>query len=132
MKIPVTHLSDILVSYSADLLDVCCALGDVFERVTEQLEFIFLVFGCLDFDTGLHDDSADDFLTNEVSARSQQSCIAPKFTCSQPPLENAPDLNFKESGLRVLLKVDVDREMGVDVSHLVFETLSNTDDEVVD
>lgn len=34
--------------------------------------------------------------------------------------------------LGVLLDVDVDGEMGIDVSHLVLEALGDTDDQVVD
>lgn len=61
------YLTDILVSYSADLLDICCALGHVLERVSEQLQLILLVLGCLDLDTWLHDDLADNLLTDEVT-----------------------------------------------------------------
>ena len=104
-----TYLSDILVSYSADLLDVGSGLGNVLEGVSEELELILLVIGGLDLDTWLHDDSADNLLTNEVS-----------------------DLDLVKTGLVVLLDVDVDWEMGVDVSHLVLESLGNTDDQVVD
>lgn len=49
------------------------------------------------------------------------------------PLEpNLPNIHFKKVGFRVLLNVDVDGEMGVDVSHLVFESLGNADDQIVD
>ena len=43
-----------------------------------------------------------------------------------------PDVHLKQTSLRVLLDIDVYGEMGVDVAHLVFETLHNTDDQVVD
>lgn len=43
-----------------------------------------------------------------------------------------PDLNHPEAGVVVLLKVDVDGEMGVDVAHLVLEALGDTNDHVVD
>lgn len=46
--------------------------------------------------------------------------------------ENPPDLNLPQAGLLVLLEVDVDGEMGVDVSHLVLEALGDADDQVVD
>lgn len=104
-----TYLSDILVSYSADLLDIGGGLGNVLERVSEKLELVLLVLGGLNLDTWLHDDSADNLLTNEVS-----------------------DLDLEKTSLVVLLDVDVDWEMGVDVSHLVLEALGDTDDEVVD
>ncbi len=38
-----SHLPDILVSYSADLLDVRRALRDVLEGVAVQLQLILLV-----------------------------------------------------------------------------------------
>lgn len=45
---------------------------------------------------------------------------------------NVPDLNLKQTGLRVLIHVHVDWEMCVDVSHLVLEALGDTNDQVVD
>ena len=42
-----------------------------------------------------------------------------------------PDLQL-ENAFLVLLNVDVDGEMGVDVSHLVLVALGHADDEVVD
>jgi len=43
-----------------------------------------------------------------------------------------PDLNLKQTSLLVLIDVDVDGEMGVDVAHLVLESLCDTDDQIVD
>jgi hypothetical protein len=43
-----------------------------------------------------------------------------------------PDLNLELASLVVLLKIDVDREMGVDVSHLVLISLGDANDHVVD
>jgi len=43
-----------------------------------------------------------------------------------------PDLDLVQTGLAVLLDIDVDWEMCVDVSHLVSVTLGDTDDQVVD
>lgn len=57
----------------------------------------------------MHDDTADNLLANEVA-----------------------DLNDWDTGLGILLNVDVDREMGIDVAHLVLEALGNADDHVVD
>ena len=45
---------------------------------------------------------------------------------------NIPDLHLKQTGLAVLLDVHVDGEMCVDISHLVLESLGDTDDQVVD
>jgi len=42
------------------------------------------------------------------------------------------DLNLMSSSLAVLLNVDVDWEMGVDVSHLVLVSLGDTDNHVGD
>lgn len=68
-KVGWAYLSDILVPHTADLLDVCGALGDGLERVAEQDKLILLVFGNLDIDTLLHDDPADELLANEVAIR---------------------------------------------------------------
>jgi hypothetical protein len=46
-------------------------------------------------------------------------------------LLNVPNLNLVDA-VRVLVQVDVDGEMGVDVSHLVLEAFRDTDDQVVD
>jgi len=43
-----------------------------------------------------------------------------------------PDLNLPQSSLVILVQVHVDGEMGIDVSHLVFETLRDADNQVVD
>lgn len=43
-----------------------------------------------------------------------------------------PNIDFKQACLGVLLDVDVDREMGVDISHLIFETLCNSNDQIID
>lgn len=102
------YLSDILVSHSADLLDVGSALGNTLEGVAGQDQLVLLGLGDLDLDTALHNDPPDNLLADEVS-----------------------DLDLVDA-LRVLLDVDVDGEMGVDVSHLVLEALGDTDDQVVD
>lgn len=46
--------------------------------------------------------------------------------------DEVADLDDEVSGLVILLNVDVDWEMGVDVTHLVLEALGDTDDHVVD
>lgn len=51
---------------------------------------------------------------------------------SHIPSQHLPDLDLEETSLAVLLNVDVNWEMGVDVTHLVLEALGNTDDHVVD
>lgn len=57
----------------------------------------------------MHRDATNDLLAQEVA-----------------------DLDLEETSLGVLLNVDVDGEMGVDVTHLVLEAAGNTDDQVVD
>jgi hypothetical protein len=46
--------------------------------------------------------------------------------------DNVPDLNLEQTGLLVVVYVDVDGEMGVDITHLVLESLCNANDQVVD
>lgn len=57
----------------------------------------------------MHGNSSDNLLANEVS-----------------------DLDLEQTRLLVLLQVDVDGEMGIDVSHLVLEALGDTGDQVLD
>ena len=64
------YLPDILVSHSADLLDVGGGLGNVLEGVAPQLQLILLVLRRLDLNTWLHNDSSDNLLANEVSISS--------------------------------------------------------------
>ncbi len=104
-----TYLTDILVADFANLLDVGSRLGNVLQRVTGDAKLILLVLGDLDINTLVHNDAADDLLADEVT-----------------------DLDSEIVGLGVLLNVDVDWEMGVDVTHLVLETLGDTDDHVID
>lgn len=65
----ISYLSDILVSHPADLLDVCGGLGDSLEGVAGQDQLVLLGLGDLDIDTGLHDDSANELLADEVSVQ---------------------------------------------------------------
>ena len=52
------------------------------------------------------------------------------FAVSLQP--DVPDLHLEQPSLVVLVNVDVDGEMGVDVSHLVLEALGDANDQVVD
>ena len=45
---------------------------------------------------------------------------------------NSPDLHLPQSSLLLLIKIHIDREMSIDISHLVLEPLGHTDDKVVD
>lgn len=104
----VKKLSNILVSDPADLLNICRALGNILERIAGKDEFVFLCLRDLDCDTWAHVDSPHNLFTNEVS-------------------------NFNElCTILIILKVDIDWKMGVDVSHLVLETLGDTDNKIVD
>lgn len=137
---PSSYLSDILVPHSADLLDVCRALGDSLEGVAAQDQLILLGLGDLDVDALLHDNPADELLADEVSVcgrTHQPSCSSKPGTRSAARGEgpdgfavDLPDLDLVDA-LRVLVQVDVDGEMGVNVSHLVLEALGDTDDQVV-
>ena len=66
----VQELSDILVSYTADLLDVGGGLRDGLEGISGELELILDVLGGLDVDTSLHHDLANELLTQEVTVLS--------------------------------------------------------------
>lgn len=105
----VQELSDILISYSANLLDVGGGLGDVFEGVSGKDKLILDVLGLLDIDTLVHGDSSDNLLANEVT-----------------------DLNLEETRFAVLGNTNVDWEMCIDVTHLVLEPLGDTGDHVLD
>ena len=109
IALTVQKLSDILVTDTADLLDISGGLGDVLERDTSELNLILLVLAWLDIDTWVHGDPAHNLLANEVS-----------------------DLDLEQTSLLVLLDVDVDWEMGIDIAHLVLEALGDADDQVVD
>lgn len=67
MRIRGSYLSDILVSDSADLLDVGSALGDTLKGVTEELELILDIGGGHDLNTGLACEASDVLLTQEVT-----------------------------------------------------------------
>lgn len=101
----IEELSDILVSDSAGLLDVSTSLRDVLNGVTNNGDLVLLVGGDLGGAALVDGDLSDLLLSQEVS-----------------DLDNGT----------VLDEVDVDGEMGVDVSHLVLETSGDTDDHVVD
>lgn len=123
----VQELPDILVPDAADLLDVGGALRYVLERVAGDLQLILDVLGCLDVDALVHDDPADELLAQEVPVTSCQQS-PPGIPCVQ----SSPDLDLVQTGLLVLVDVDVDGEMCVDVAHLVLVALGDADDHVVD
>lgn len=130
----VQELTDILVANAADLLDVGGGLGDSLDGVALEDELVLDVLGGLDLNTLTAGDAADELLAQEVTAHivsipdfSQSRLIVPRSSwCS------IPDLNNPKAGVVVLVKVDVDGEMGVDVTHLVLEALGDTNDHVVD
>lgn len=61
-----------------------------------------------------------------ISSPSQLSYHSQGSSCS-----HIPDLDLPKISLVVLVQVDVDWEMGIDVSHLVLEALCDTNDQVV-
>ena len=102
----IQKLTDILVSNTADLLDISSILGNVFDRVTGQDQFILLSSGEFDIDTVSNWDQSDLLVTQEVS-------------------------DFNELLTVLVNGVDIDWEMRVDVSQLVLVTLGDTGDQVV-
>lgn len=102
---PQTDLSDILVSDSADLLNIGSSLGNFFQRVAGENDLILDVLGGNNLNTLGDVDAADNLLAQEVT-----------------------DLDLS----LVVVDVDVDREMCVDVAHLVLEAKGDTDDHVLD
>ena len=63
----ITNLTDILVTDTADLLDVGGGLGHTLEGVTGEDELILDVGGGSNVDIGLSSDAADVLLTEEVA-----------------------------------------------------------------
>lgn len=101
----IQELTDILVSDSADLLDIGTVLRNSLQRVTRDDQLILLGLGRLNGNTVKDLHLSDSLLTQEVS-----------------------DLNVL---LAINLNnVDVDWEMRIHVSHLVLVTLGDTSDQV--
>lgn len=130
----VKELTDILVADAADLLDVGGGLGDVLDGVAAEDKLVLDVLGGLDVNTLTESDAADELLAEEVPAHSISVSPFPCLSSIFPRSSwcRVPDLNNPEASVVVLVKVDVDGEMGVDVTHLVLEALGDTDDHVVD
>jgi len=63
-----THLSDILVPHSADLLDIGRTLRNPLEGVAGKNELVLLCLRNLHVNAGLHDDVPDNLLADEVTA----------------------------------------------------------------
>jgi hypothetical protein len=87
LRIIVTYLTDILVTDTADLLDVGSTLGDGLEGVSGQLELILDVGGRDDVDTGLSNHAADVLLTEEVTVRKDCQLPCSSLPSSLPGLE---------------------------------------------
>ena len=81
----------------------------------------------------MHCDSSYDLLANEVSKNETSALIpfCPIYLVQSLEISNIPNLNLVQIGLLVLLNVDIDGEMGVDVSHLVLEAFRNAGDQVI-
>lgn len=101
----IQELTDILVSDSADLLDVSGVLRNSLQGVTGKDQLILLGGGGLNGDTVKDLHLSDSLLTQEVS-----------------DLDVLLAVNLNN--------VDIDWEMRVDVSHLVLVTLGDTGDQV--
>jgi hypothetical protein len=65
----VTHLTDILVADTADLLNVGSGLGNTLKGVTGEDKLILDVGGGSDIDIGLGSDAADVLLAEEVAEK---------------------------------------------------------------
>jgi hypothetical protein len=104
-----TYLSDILVADLADLLNVGGALRDLFQVVASQDELILLSRRDGSVNTLGHDDAADNLLSNKVA-----------------------DFDLPQTSLLALVQVDVDGKMGIDVAHLVLESLCDASNHVLD
>lgn len=123
-----THLTDILVPDTADLLDVGGTLGNTLQGVTGQLELVLDVGGGDDLNAGLGSHAAHVLLTQEVTATISIRSHPPSCMVGSV----IPDLNLGAAGLGVLLDVDVDGKVSVHVAHLVQEAAGDTDNQVVD
>jgi hypothetical protein len=128
----VAYLSDILVSYSANLLNICRTLRNTLQRVAAEDQLVLLCLGDLNVDARVHDDPSNNLLANEVSVPLELVPVPMPVSRDTILDPSIPDLNLPQIGLLVLLQVDVDGEMGVDVSHLVSEALRHANDHVVD
>lgn len=87
----------------------------------------------------MHDNSSNDLLANEVPNYHLSALCSYHFPHLVPShysrgskCPHIPDLDLPEISLVVLLQVDVNGEMGIDVSHLVLEAFRDTNDQVVD
>lgn len=79
MHVCSTHLTDILVSDTADLLDVGGGLGHTLEGVTGEDELILDVGGGSDVDIGLGSDATDVLLTEEVADNKMLALLSSHF-----------------------------------------------------
>jgi hypothetical protein len=92
------------ICHHCDMESLLTRLGDSIEVVTSDDQLILLGRGDLNTDTFQHLDTESDLLTQEVT-----------------------DLNF----LTIIVNNNINGKMGIYVTHLVFETLGNTGDHVV-
>lgn len=99
----IQELSDILVADTGSLLNVSSRLGNIFDRDAGKNKFVLLVGRDFEIDTRSDVDFTDELFTQEIS-------------------------DF--DSLAIVDNVNVDGEMGIDVSHLVLVTLGDTSDHV--
>ena len=102
----VQELTDILVSGLTDLLDVGSILRNLLDRVTRENDLILLSGGELNLNTLSNWDQSDLLVTQVVSDLDELLTI-------------------------LLNNIDIDREVRIDISHLVLVTSSDTSDHVV-
>lgn len=92
------------------------------------MKLIFHVLSDLDVNTRMHRDPSDNLLSNEISGGSKSALSSASVIICH----DVPDFHLVQSGLVVLVDVDVDGEMRIDVAHLVPKSFGDADDQVVD
>lgn len=108
-------------------MDVSSRLRDEVDVVSGDDDLVLLSLRFLNGNTFKHLDVSDTLLSQEVTIESERRVSFNRETSKRRRI-NVPDLD----GLLVVGDDDVDGEMGVDETHLVGETESNTLDHVLD
>lgn len=108
-------------------MDVSSRLRDEVDVVSGDDDLVLLSLRFLNGNTFKHLDVSDTLLSQEVTIESERRVSFNRETSKRRRI-NVPDLD----GLLVVGDDNVDGEMGVDETHLVGETESNTLDHVLD
>ena len=105
----VQELTDILLLHGADLLDECSGEGDGFDFVTFENNLVLDVLGEGERDACVAFDSSDNLFAQKVT-----------------------NINGSVLAAWPVREGQVNREVSVDGTHLVLETLGHTDHHVLD